>query len=49
MSTLRIKAAPTFLFFRQLTFDKVSDNDKITTGGCKLKKIEPEKKVRNRQ
>jgi len=46
MSTLRIKAAPTFLFSRQLTFDKVSGNDKITTGGCKLKEIEPEKKIR---
>jgi len=47
MSTLRIEAAPTFLFFRQLTFDKVSGNDKITTRGCKLKReIELEKRVR---
>jgi len=46
MSTLQIKAAPTFLFFRQLTFDKVSGNDKITTGDCKQKReIEIEKRV----
>jgi len=46
MSKLRIKAVLTFLFLRQPTFDKVSDNDKISTGGFKLKKIELEKIVK---